>query len=108
MGDVEDDPIFAGKESLILWCYPGHDREITVNFPEYDHNCFIPQGLEVRIRAELPATWQMDNRGTRLEIHPSGRFAGGVHEDDIAVVQRALELIGRTWHARPPREGTSR
>ena len=98
------DPIFAEQDALVMWCYPGHDEEITVNFNGYGYGRnedVIPRSTEERLREELPETWKIENRGSRIEIHPSGRFAGGVHvPDDINAVTRALKNMGLSVHTR--------
>jgi hypothetical protein len=79
------------KQGALVQAGPaGHDHEITVTLWDFDHTNQIPEIVELAVRQALPETWKIDNRGTRLEIHPSGRFAGGFCADDVAAVERAL------------------
>lgn len=80
--------------------WTGHDREIVVNLgyrasgstevEEYSHDFPIPRMVETQIVNSLPDTWKIENRGSRIEIHPSGHFAGGFTEHDVFTVYAAL------------------
>lgn len=84
-----------GHEALLDAGYPGHDREITVNIDGFDgYHTQIPEDLVALLRQLLPETWKLENRGSRIEIHPSGRFAGGFEDADIDTVAAALPHLG--------------
>ena len=74
--------------------YAGHDREIVVNFDAYRFDEYIPGPVGDVLSATLPEHWVSDNRDTRVEIHPSGRFAGGFDESDMETVRQALTTLG--------------
>lgn len=48
----------------------GHTWEYVITSPSYDHENFWPQDLEEDLRAALPEGWWLENRGSRLEVHP--------------------------------------
>jgi len=70
--------------------WAGHDREIVVNIEDHDHDNPIPREVEDRIRLYLPDEWKIENRGSRLEVHPTGHFAGGFSEHDVFILNAAL------------------
>jgi hypothetical protein len=73
----------------------GHDREITIGFNyRYDWDNPIPNMIVEAFTAQLPETWKVESRGTRIEVHPSGHFAGGFAPDDAHDVARALAAVG--------------
>ncbi len=78
----------------------GHEQEITLSFadseggPVFDWDNSIPDFVEGLVRSALPETWRIDSRGTRLEIHPSGRFYGGFDDFDVAAVERVAVELG--------------
>ena len=75
--------------------YAGHDREITVNFSAYDgYEEQIPHMVFDVIVALCPEGWFVENRGSRIELHPSGRFAGGYSDADIETAKAALSQAG--------------
>jgi hypothetical protein len=74
--------------------WAGHDREIVVNIDGYDHGIPVPDYVFGALREALPESWYLENRGSRIEIHPSGRFAGGFHPDDVEAVKLALAEVG--------------
>ena len=73
----------------------GHDREIVISFGGYYswENPVNDLVLEAIVKS-LPDSWKVESRGTRIEIHPSGHFAGGFSEADVATVVRALPPVG--------------
>lgn len=89
-----------GRDAKVTAGFAGHDREIVVNIDGYglgntrDDDDMIPSNLVSVLAAELPETWKIENRGSRIEIHPSGRYAGGFAPEDLSVVKDALERIG--------------
>lgn len=103
-----DDPSIAAEEWLDMPWWPlgrearihagavGHDREIVVNIDDYDHpfTSPIPDLFVEVFAAQLPDSWKVESRSTRIEIHPSGHFAGGFNADDVAAVARALNELG--------------
>jgi len=92
-----------GCEAQVMPGPGGHDREIVVNFGDAAFDGGDP-GLNFRSRilgpvfdalvAALPREWSIDNRGTRIEVHPSGRFAGGFTADDVEIVRAATLKLG--------------
>src|SRR3989344_3008489 len=63
------------RQAWVTWAGPGHEREYTVNFEGYgfsgssDEN-FIPQQFVQKLKAMIGEHFIVDNRGSRLEIHP--------------------------------------
>lgn len=110
------DPLFLGAEMdtwrLFTWWptgkatihagQPGHEREIVVNFdayrgynvPQGEPDEMIPDVVTEIFTALLPETWKVQSRGTRLEVHPSGHFAGGFDKLDVGDVETALRIMG--------------
>lgn len=88
-----------GWDANIMLGPGGHDREIVVGFDgRYEwhpgeNNDINPLIVEA-FAAQLPETWKVESRGTRIEVHPTGRFAGGFKPDDAHDVARALAEIG--------------
>lgn len=80
--------------------WAGHDHEICVNFDDYGHFGqsgelrAIPRSLEGKVADELPESWRIDNRDSRLEINPSGHLYGGFDQLDVNAIVRALEYLG--------------
>lgn len=73
----------------------GHEKELVLNIDGYDHNEFIPEDVVDVLRNLLPPTWYVESRGTRIEIHPSGVFAGGFTPvKDKALIEIALARMG--------------
>lgn len=85
-----------GRAALILAGHPGHEREIVLSIEGYTHRDQIPDLVRAVLAALLPDGWKIENRGTRLELHPSGGFAGGYQPADVALVASAAEEIGLT------------
>lgn len=89
-----------GASACIIPGGGGHEQEITLSFhddagePLFEWDKPIPDYLEGLVRSGLPETWRVDSRGTRLEIHPSGRFNGGFDELDVNAVERAVVELG--------------
>ena len=86
--------IFAGQG--------GHEHELVVNLEGYGHHgsrgdlTAIPEAVEGAIADGLPESWKIDNRGSRLEIHPSGRRYAGWDDLDVAAVEACLQALGYT------------
>lgn len=78
------------REARINAGIPGHDREIVAVLEGYDWDAPIPEIVVDGVRTVLPASWMVENRGTRIEIHPTGRFAGGFTRENVAEVADAL------------------
>lgn len=81
----------------------GHEREITASFHDDDGmplfdgwNTRQPDWLVGLFISALPEGWTVDDRGSRIEMHPSGRRYGGFDKLDIAAVIRAAEELGFT------------
>lgn len=84
-----------GWDAHVMLGPPGHEREIVVGFDgRYDWDTTIPRLITEMFAKLLPESWKMDSRGTRFEVHPSGHFAGGFHEDDASIVLNALTELG--------------
>jgi len=86
-----------GREAHIYAGVVGHDREIVVNIEGYGHGrdeVYIPTAIIDALKLVLPEGWKLENRGSRVEIHPSGRFAGGFSDADVDEVGRALGELG--------------
>ena len=85
------------REALVMAGYPGHDHEITVNIDGYDaFDQHIPDQLVELLRLLLPETWKLENRGSRIELHPSGRLFGSFSPSDIDLVAQTLPELGLT------------
>jgi hypothetical protein len=84
----------TGQETLVLAGHAGHDREITVTIDGFDYDNPIPKHFEFILKDHLPLTWYVENRGTRIELHPSGSFAGGYDLPDLDTTKQALEALG--------------
>jgi hypothetical protein len=88
----------------------GHEQEITLSLhngdgPLYDFEQFQPDFLVGLITAVMPQGWKIDDRGTRLELHPSGRRYGGFDDFDVAAVERGLRELGFEVEIRDFRRG---
>ena len=85
-----------GRGASIMAGFAGHDREIVVNIDGYDHpfERAIPQHFVAVLKGELPDHWFVESRSTRIEVHPSGAFAGGYDPADIETTKAALERVG--------------
>lgn len=88
-----------GRKVRVTAGFAGHDREIVVSIDGYggsplDESTFIPSLLDECLAQELPDSWFIENRGTRIEVHPSGRFAGGYEPEHLDIVAEALEKLG--------------
>jgi hypothetical protein len=81
--------------------YAGHDREIVVNFDDFWNEKLIPDPVFDVLAATLPGTWKVESRGTRIEVHPSGRFNGGYTDTDIELTEHTLTALGFT--VEPPK-----
>jgi hypothetical protein len=85
------------EEARIHAGQAGHDREIVLNVGNlgtYTWNDPIPDIIVMAVKASLPDSWQVDDRGTRIEIHPTGRFAGGFTLADVELVKSILPSLG--------------
>jgi hypothetical protein len=85
-----------GYPARIFAGIAGHDRELVVNIDGYDHDEQIPEFVGLVLASLLPESWMLENRGTRIEVHPSGHFAGGFNDVDIPVLTTALVKLGLT------------
>ena len=81
------------SEARINAGFAGHDREIVVNVDDYDWRDPIPDLVVEALSDQLP-DWMIENRGTRIECHPTGHFAGGFEPEHIPQVITALDAIG--------------
>ena len=76
----------------IAYGLPGHENEFCVNFTEYNHayafyENFIPDSMADKIEEALaPYGFYVENRGTRIEILPSGGMWKDVREGDCLFV----------------------
>ena len=84
-----------GREVTISAGFAGHDREIVVNIDGYDHPFErpVPEQVSEGLAYHLPG-WKIENRGTRIECHPSGGFAGGYKPEDVTTLAEALPKLG--------------
>jgi hypothetical protein len=80
--------------AMVRWGWAGHDREIVINIENYDYENPIPREVETQIVNYLPDTWKIENRGSRIEVHPSGHFAGGFSDHDVFTIVAMLTHIG--------------
>ncbi len=64
------------RQAWVTWAGPGHEREYTVNFEEYGHSSngsdesYIPQEFVQKLKDMIGEGFNIDNRGSRLEIYP--------------------------------------
>lgn len=86
----------SGRSAGIRAGWAGHEREIVLSIDGYDHLEQIPAAVSEMLAAELSSSWLIENRGTRIEIHPSGRFAGGFQQGDAEAVTVAAKALGLT------------
>jgi hypothetical protein len=82
----------------------GHDREIVVNIEGVDYYEPIPRPWFEFLVSLLPESWKLENRGTRIEIHPSGRLFNGFSDMDVSAVLAALDVLGHKWKCYDYRE----
>lgn len=80
--------------------HAGHDHEITATIDCYGYNVpvgqepeFIPEPVAQAVAALLPE-WAVDNRGSRLEFHPTGRRYQGFVSEDVDKAKAALTAVG--------------
>lgn len=84
-----------GNEARVTAGFAGHEREIVVVIDPYTlggEN--IPDLVVEAFKAQLPGSWFVEDRGTRIEVHPTGRFAGGFTDADVQTVAAALPALG--------------
>lgn len=83
-----------GERVLILPGPTGHEKEITATISCYDHNRPIPGWFFGVFESELPETWLSDNRGSRVEVHPTGHRYNGWTASDVDEVGAAFGRMG--------------
>lgn len=86
-----------GHEAQILPGIAGHESEVCVNIDGYSYSVGdepIPAQVFDVFKALLPDSWKVDNRGSRFEVHPSGRYNGGYDDLDIQAINSALRQMG--------------
>lgn len=71
----------------------GHDRELVLNIDGYDWDEPIPTLVVDALRVLLPDDWKVDSRGSRIECHPSGHFAGGFVGPDVDLLDAAASAL---------------
>lgn len=82
------------RDCKVLAGVPGHENEIVVIFDvdSYDHRHFIPRGLCDQLIMRAPDDWLIENRGTRLEVHPRGQFSW--NSEDVDLVSSVISSLG--------------
>lgn len=97
-----------GREARVRGGYAGHDHELTVNIEGYEYpGPEIPDEFVKIIAAIMPDAWVIDNRGTRIECHPSGRRYGGYLASDVSLLKAALFGLGLAPQGSPRPAGPS-
>lgn len=99
----------TGRKATCSYGDAGHDMEFVVNIEGYGYGRdeqMIPSLVDEEL-AYLLDGMKLENRGSRIEIHPSGRLFTKVSDDEVEAVRvrihEALETIGLTvvdslWH----------
>lgn len=90
-----------GREARVNGGYAGHDFELTVNVEGYEDDEKLPQAVTQVLEALLPDDWKVDDRGTRIEVHPTGTFAGGYTNFDVTLLRACLDAMGLKSHGTP-------
>lgn len=90
-----------GEDARVVNGPPGHESEIVIN---YDCPEDVRRPVAEVIIALLPHYWKVEDRGTRIEVHPSGRFAGGVAPGDINITETAVSGAGFVLSPQTPPE----
>jgi hypothetical protein len=72
----------------------GHEHEIVVNIDGYWGSEYIPDVVGDVLAAILPEPWRLENRSTRIELHPTGRLFGGFAVGDTQIAASALQSMG--------------
>lgn len=83
-----------GTVARVAAGYAGHDREIVITFDVYDHENYVNDIVLEALITLLPDHWKIEDRGTRVEVHPTGRLFGGYTDEDIETVRRTLPELG--------------
>jgi hypothetical protein len=83
----------VGRSYKIHVGVAGHDRELVLNIDDYDYHEPIPSLVVGALRALLPVTWKVESRGSRIECHPSGQFAGGFQPGDADILDAAAAAV---------------
>lgn len=104
LGEIKDWPWWP-TEARINAGYPGHDREIVAVLPEHDWHDPIPDIVVEALASQCPKGWKLDNRGTRIEVHPTGHRYSGFTNDDVTnlcaglarinIIVRAINIAGK-------------
>lgn len=86
-----------GRAARVYPGMTGHDREIVVNIDGYGSGKdeeHIPGSFLDVLRHVAPSRWKMENRSTRIEVHPTGRLFGGYTATDVDLLMEALRRAG--------------
>jgi hypothetical protein len=97
LSDVRTWPWWPDREEARISAgFTGHENEIVVTIDPWDDPFErpVPDLFVDFLASMLPETWKLQNRSTRIEIHPSGHFNGGWHVDDLHAVGSALADMG--------------
>jgi hypothetical protein len=73
---------------------PGHERELVVNLEGYDLDNRIPTAVFDILVDIMPQDWKFEYRGSRIECHPTGVFAGGFTQFDCDLLKASLFGLG--------------
>lgn len=89
-----------GREATVLYGVAGHEREFTVSiagYSYYEDEEPIPQAVAEELALLLPGMY-LENRGSRIEVHPSGQLFKQVSPAEVekafTELERALAEIG--------------
>lgn len=88
-----------GKDARVEAGPVGHESELVVNIGElgeYDGwRNPLPRPVAEVFAALLPDVWKVQDRGSRIEVHPTGLLYGGFHAStDLPECERALREMG--------------
>lgn len=70
----------------------GHEREITVTLHDLSED--VAPHAHAALIALCPDAWRVEDRGTRIEVHPTGRSYSGFTAEDVDAVTLVLVAFG--------------
>ncbi|OHA13832.1 MAG: hypothetical protein A3G49_04455 [Candidatus Sungbacteria bacterium RIFCSPLOWO2_12_FULL_41_11] len=76
--------------AMIEFGVSGHEKEYIVVLENYDEKNYIPSEIEDEIQNALGDDWDVDNRGTRLEIINRKKFG---LQDDALVITMVKKIL---------------
>ena len=90
----------TGREATVRYGTAGHEHEFTVSidgYSYYEDEEPIPNDVAEELQRLLPGM-RVENRGSRIEVHPSGRLFTKVSAEEVesawSQLERALSELG--------------